>query len=405
MAKKMCTKCQRTMEDTKFYTYKNGQKWDMCKDCLTMHVDNFNPETFTWILEKADFPYVPAEWNAIRDKQFAKKGDKMTGTSVLGKYLSRIRLNQFKGCGWADSERLQAQAQKKLALKEEQKAEVEKQAKEQFEKGQITESQYKTLTSSQYQKEHKYLEEKKTKKEDAVGADNAFRQQFFISEQDLPDPAADLTLEDKQYLAMKWGRNYRPNQWITLQTKYTEMMNSFDIQDADSKNTLMFICKTYLKMDEAIDIGDIESYQKLSRVYDSLRKSMKVTAAQKKQEEHQIVDSVGQLVAFCQKNGHKIPPFDISIPFDKVDEIITDFKNYNKELIYQDTALARQIQDYIKQARASAAKKKDEEKAKEKGLDYVQLSDEDILDFKEFMTNEYSESLEEMGVKNKDEFK
>ena len=397
MAKKMCSKCQRTMEDTKFYTYKNGQKWDMCKECLTMHVDNFNPETFTWILEKADFPYVPAEWNAIRDKQFAKKGSKMTGTSVLGKYLSRIRLNQFKGCGWADSERLQEQAEKKLALKEEQKKEVQKQAKEQFEKGEITESQYRTLTSSQYQKEHTYLDEKKGKKEDAVGADNAFRQQFFIAEQDLPDPAADLTLEDKQYLAMKWGRNYRPSQWITLQTKYTQMMNSFDIQDADSKNTLMFICKTYLKMDEAIDIGDIESYQKLSRVYDSLRKSMKVTAAQKKQEEHQIVDSVGQLVAFCQKNGHKIPPFDISIPFDKVDEIIADFKNYNKELIYQDTALARQIQDYIKQARASAARKKDKEEAKAKGLEHVQLSDQDLIDFKQFVKNQYSESLEEMG--------
>lgn len=397
MAKKMCSKCQRTMEDTKFYTYKNGQKWDMCKECLTMHVDNFNPETFTWILEKADFPYVPAEWNAIRDKQFAKKGSKMTGTSVLGKYLSRIRLNQFKGCGWADSERLQEQAEKKLALKEEQKKEVQKQAKEQFEKGEITESQYRTLTSSQYQKEHTYLDEKKGKKEDAVGADNAFRQQFFIAEQDLPDPAADLTLEDKQYLAMKWGRNYRPSQWITLQTKYTQMMNSFDIQDADSKNTLMFICKTYLKMDEAIDIGDIESYQKLSRVYDSLRKSMKVTAAQKKQEEHQIVDSVGQLVAFCQKNGHKIPPFDISIPFDKVDEIIADFKNYNKELIYQDTALARQIQDYIKQARASAARKKDKEEAKARGLEHVQLSDQDLIDFKQFVKNQYSESLEEMG--------
>ena len=397
MAKKMCSKCQRTMEDTKFYTYKNGQKWDMCKECLTMHVDNFNPETFTWILEKADFPYVPAEWNAIRDKQFAKKGSKMTGTSVLGKYLSRIRLNQFKGCGWADSERLQEQAEKKLALKEEQKKEVQKQAKEQFEKGEITESQYRTLTSSQYQKEHTYLDEKKGKKEDAVGADNAFRQQFFIAEQDLPDPAADLTLEDKQYLAMKWGRNYRPSQWLTLQTKYTQMMDSFDIQDADSKNTLMFICKTYLKMDEAIDIGDIESYQKLSRVYDSLRKSMKVTAAQKKQEEHQIVDSVGQLVAFCQKNGHKIPPFDISIPFDKVDEIIADFKNYNKELIYQDTALARQIQDYIKQARASAARKKDKEEAKAKGLEHVQLSDQDLIDFKQFVKNQYSESLEEMG--------
>jgi len=71
------------------------------------------------------------------------------------------------------------------------------------------------------------------------------------------------------------------------------MMNSFDIQDADSKNTLMFICKTYLKMMEAIDIGDIENYQKLSRVYDSLRKSMKVTAAQKKEESADFIDSVG----------------------------------------------------------------------------------------------------------------
>jgi len=77
------------------------------------------------------------------------------------------------------------------------------------------------------------------------------------------------------------------------------MMNSFDIQDADSKNTLIFICKTYLKMNQAIDIGDIESYQKLSRVYDQLRKSMKVTAAQKKEEETDFVDSVGELVAFC----------------------------------------------------------------------------------------------------------
>jgi len=34
-------------------------------------------------------------------------------------------------------------------------------------------------------------------------------------------------------------------------------MQSFDIQDADSKNTLIFICKTDLKMNQAIDCGDV----------------------------------------------------------------------------------------------------------------------------------------------------
>jgi hypothetical protein len=70
-------------------------------------------------------------------------------------------------------------------------------------------------------------------------------------------------------------------------------MESFDIQDADSKNTLIFICKTYLKMNQAIDCGDVEGYQKLSRVYNDLRKTMKVTAAQNKEEKTEFIDSVG----------------------------------------------------------------------------------------------------------------
>jgi len=87
------------------------------------------------------------------------------------------------------------------------------------------------------------------------------------------------------------------------------MMNSFDIQDADSKNTLIFICKTLLKMDQAIDCGDVDGYQKLSRVYDSLRKSMHVTAAQNKEDKKDFIDSVGQLVAYCEKNGGAIPRY------------------------------------------------------------------------------------------------
>ena len=337
MAKKKCSKCQRVMEDTKFYSKKNGDKFDMCKQCLTMHVDNYNEDTYLWIIEQADLPWVPSEWNAIRQKQYAKKGRKMNGMSVVGKYFSKMRLNQWKKYNWATSEEAQEEANLNKQFKEEQQKQLEQKLKEDFEKGQITQSQYRTLVSSSFQKQHQYMMRPAGQEEDPVGKDNAFRQEYFLSEDDLPDPAAELTKEDKQYLAMKWGRNYKPSQWLLLETKYTEMMNSFDIQDADSKNTLMFICKTYLKMDEAIDIGDVESYQKLSRVYDQLRKSMKVTAAQKKEENNQFIDSVGQLVAFCQKHGHVIPEFQIKAPHDIVDKVINDMKGYNRSLIYEES--------------------------------------------------------------------
>jgi len=99
----------------------------------------------------------------------------------------------------------------------------------------------------------------------------------------LPDPASELTQEDKVYLAMKWGRTYQMSELVELERNYNEMMNSFDIQDADTINTLILICKTNLKMNQAIDCGDMDGYQKLTRVYDSLRKSAKFTAAQKKE--------------------------------------------------------------------------------------------------------------------------
>ena len=141
-------------------------------------------------------------------------------------------------------------------------------------------------------------------------------------------------------------------------------------------------------MNQALDCGDIEGYQKLSRVLDTIRKSMKVTAAQKKEEKADFIDSVGQLVAYCQKHGGQIPRYQIKTPYDIVDKIIDDLKEYNRTLIYEDTALARQIQDYIKEARAAAARKKDRAQAKAKGLEAPELSSEDILEFKEFIESQ-----------------
>jgi hypothetical protein len=373
-----CQKCGRSLNEKEFYTYRDGRKTELCKKCLTMHIDNFDESTFVWILEKMDLPYIPEEWNKIRDAAFAKDPLKMTGMSVLGKYLSKMKLTQFmdkethEPYHFADSEKIVAANEKKRQAAITQQKILEEQVQKRYENGEISEAEYKTLMSTETQHEE-------ISAAAPVPAPEAIHNEHeYMSEDELIDPAAELTNDDKIYLAMKWGRLYKPNQWVKLEKHYNEMMASFDIQDADTTSTLLLLCKTYLKMDEAIDIGDFDSYQKLSRVYDAMRKSAKFTAAQNKGEQGDFVDCIGTMVAYCEKVGGQIPKFEIKEDKDIVDTVIKDLKNYNKSLIYQDTALAKQIEDYIKKKEINEQMKKDKEEAKKKGLENYELTDQDI---------------------------
>ena len=105
------------------------------------------------------------------------------------------------------------------------------------------------------------------------------------------------------------------------------MMDSYDIQTAGHIDTLKLICKTSLKANQLIDIGDIDGYQKMSKVYDSLMKSGKFTAAQNKAENGEFIDSISELVSLCEKDGF-IPRYYIDSPKDKVDETLFDMKSY-----------------------------------------------------------------------------
>lgn len=401
---KTCLKCTKTMDaDAKFYQKRNGEKTDLCKNCLTMHIDNFNPDTFLWILKDMDFPYVPEEWNVIRDKAFAAaemKGKALNGMSVFGKYLSKMRIKQFKDYGWADSEKLQAENEDKrkqaIAAREQHEAIL----KGQFESGEITESQYKTLMDTSKLNAEAALAPIAT----PVGVENPYENEdVFVDDSAIKDLAADLTEEDKTYLLMKWGKYYQPWEWIQLEKKYNEMMQSFDIQDADTMNTLIHICKTDLKMNRAIDMEDIESYQKLSKVSNDLRKSAKFTAAQNKEQGNDFIDSVGELVAYCEKNGGAIPKYEINTPQDVIDVVIQDLKNYTKDLIYEDKSLAKQIEDYLKKIEIAKQMKEDQKEAKKAGLDTVEINDEDYIDYEDSLQEQREADAEMLNESLGDE--
>jgi hypothetical protein len=135
--------------------------------------------------------------------------------------------------------------------------------------------------------------------------DNPFaafdNEDYFAQQSGADDFVDDLTDEDRTYLRLKWGKTYKPEEWIKLEQLYEEMMASYDIQGAGHIDTLKLVCKTSLKANQLIDIGDIEGFQKMSKVYDSLMKSGKFTAAQNKAESGEFVDSIGELIELCEK--------------------------------------------------------------------------------------------------------
>ena len=378
-----CEKCGKSMDEANFYTYKDGSKVEICKKCLTMHIDNFNPDTYLWILEKLDLPYLPEEWNNLRDKAFAKDPYKMNGMSVIGKYISKMKLKQWidpttkKPYTWADSEKLQELKGQKKEIDAKQRAEMDAMVQERFDKGEITEAEYKTLMSTETQNEKLAP----MMPASAIGVNNNFNENNYISEDELVDPAAELTQEDKIYLAMKWGRLYKPHEWIELEKHYNEMMSGFDIQDPDTKNTLILLCKTDLKMNQAIDIGDFDGFQKLSRVSDSLRKSAKFTAAQNKEEKGDFVDSIGEFVAMCEREGGFIPRYATDIPQDKVDLTLKDMNNYLYKLVTQDLGFGQQIEDALKKIQIQKEMNEAEEKNLDEDEDIQELVDRDYEEF------------------------
>lgn len=393
MANKLCQKCGKMLdEDTQFYTYKNGEKTEMCKKCLTMHIDNWDPSTYLWLLEKMDVPYVPVEWDVLRDRAFAKNPN-LNGMSVFGKYLSKMKLKQWKNYGWADSDKLQALNEEKRSAQEAERAAFDAEIKEKFEAGEISEAEYKTMVSAQTQHQE-YINAPIAQPNTTM--DRYYDENTSILNNQLDNSVAQLTEDDKIYLAMKWGALYKPQEWIELERSYEEMTNSFDIQDADTINTLILICKTNLKMNQALDCGDIEGFQKLSKVSESLRKSAKFTAAQNKEEKNDYVDCVGELVAMCEREGY-IPRFETDIPQDKVDLTLKDMKSYLYKLVTQDLGFGQQIEDALKKIQIQ------KEMAETEVAD-PEADEEAIQGLKDAEIAEYYNSIEEQKSLDADLF-
>ena len=375
-----CQKCNKTMSAENFYKSNNLEKYpdgkiNICKKCLTMHVDNWNPDSYMWILQEADVPYVSDEWNKLMLK-YAQNKSKVTGTTIIGRYLGKMALKQFKDFRWKDTAFLQEEANRK----------IEETMKRQ---GYDAQDIANAINKATFEIPDKPLEEPVFTGVPANPYAAASNEDYFAqingSDDDFQD---DLTEEDKIYLRLKWGKAYKPEEWVRLEQLYEEMMASYDIQGAGHIDTLKLLCKTSLKANQLIDIGDVEGFQKMSKVYDSLMKSGKFTAAQNKAETGEFVDSIAELVELCEKEGF-IPRFYISQPNDKVDETLQDLKYYTHTLVTEEMNLGNLIESAVKEMAKQEAKEEDEDIEDELEYDNIAtLIDEDFIEHKQFLEDE-----------------
>lgn len=196
------------MDYTQFYISHNTEKYppdghfNECKKCLTRHVNNFDPETYLWILQEADVPYIESEWNKLLEK-YGKEPEKLTGTTILGRYLSKMKLLQYKHLRWDDTQRLKEEANQRIS---------ETMAEQGYNDDQIAEA---------------------VSRNGPALVDAPAPPQVPDSPTiDLTTPEYfndDLTEEDKKYLSIKLGRVYKPHEWVQLEQYYSDMTQSFDI--------------------------------------------------------------------------------------------------------------------------------------------------------------------------------
>lgn len=385
-----CQKCKMTSKSINFYKKKDGTFFSYCKKCLTMHLDVFNPDTFLWILKEADVPYIKHIWDAEVEKAYAK--DPKKTKVALGKYLSIMKLKQHKQYTYADSDKLnetQAAMDAEYISEHPEAALTAQQLKDQYENGLITEAEYKTKTSAAVRHDD---DTEKIIAQAIAERGGPLPQSMSIvnniDNQDYIGPGASLTEEDKLYLALKWGTMYKPNEWVLLEKNYNEMVASFSIADADSINALKMLCKANLKANQAIDMNDFDSFQKLSKVAEGLRKSAKWTAQQNEGDLDGGLNAIGKIVAFCEKEGGAIPRYDLDIQRDVIDTIIKDSKEYIKSLFYSDPSLSTRVEAYLTQRKALDEQKRQRELALAAGVgvdDFLQelkeeqtIQDEDV---------------------------
>lgn len=331
LEKIQCGHCKRFFPKKDFYQITTPEGLipaKSCKKCMASLIDLESPSTIKRPLKELDLPYIPFEWNQLRDRyEYTIKPDGRrqrnpnANQSILGRYVGKMKLKQFNEFRFEDTPKFEEEHEQ--AVKEES-IETQKELEELMKNG--------------------YSMERAIK---------------YIADKDKDDQAKKEELFNRQQereLRLKWGDMYTQEELMRLERFYAEMHSSYDITTASHEDYLKQICKVSLRMNSMIDNGMYDEYNKLSNTYDKMMKSAKFTASQEKVEDR-FIDSISEMVKICEQKGF-IPQYHKKEPQDIVDVTLRDLNNYTKNLVMNELNLDSLIEKGMEQIKLDEEKEK-----------------------------------------------
>lgn len=323
--KYFCSSCRKTLDERQFFKSLRADRHPEgylphCKTCTTMAIDDSDPSTFLPLLKEADAPYLPIEWRKLLAKKAPKAG------SILGKYLSLVKLNQHKKYRWADSEALYEESTKSLleALRQESdtETEAEKKVEEMMSFSDMNLPPSPTSSASF------------TEKVNALYG--------LVPE----NSKYGLTQEEINKLKVDWGADYTEDEYLALEQQFNDMREAYVIQDPIAISNTKMICKMTVKMNKFLDIDDVESASKLSRQLDLFIKSANLAPVQQK-DRQQTTFAISQLAFLIEREGGFVPQWDeySGEALDKLDMILADMKEYTNYLVRGETNIAEMVEN------------------------------------------------------------
>lgn len=309
-----CLCCRKTLDVKNFFKTNRIDKHPSgylpeCKTCVSMTIDDTDPSTFLSLLKEIDIPYMPTVWRELVVKKDPKAG------SIIGKYVSKARLNQYKRYRWADTQSLVDKETDSLLEALRQTSENESEAEKQVEA-------IMNFTDIPSQKSPMNVD-------DGPSMSAGMYQLIGLT----PETSKyHLTQKEIDELKVTWGRDYSEDDYMALEQQFHDMQSSYVINDPIAISNAKIICKMTLKMNKFLDIDDVESVSKISRQLDLFIKSANLAPVQQKDRQSSTF-AISQLAFMIEKEGGFIPQWDTSEPMDNIDMILKDMQDYTNSLV------------------------------------------------------------------------
>lgn len=319
--KYFCTTCHKTLDEKQFFKTSRLDKHPAgvlpeCKTCITMGVVDTDPSTFLPILKEIDAVYHPKAWRELLVKKTPRS------PSILGKYVSMMKLNQYKKYGWNDSEAVMNEYAENLLTATRQTMDNEAAAE-------VEVSRMINFTDIQ------------------PTAMETMTQSPPMSALYGLTPATSkygLTQDEIDTLKRDWGEDYTEDQYLQLEQFLSDMREAYVIQDPIAISNAKMIAKMTIKLNRFLDIDDVESASKLSRQLDLFIKSANLAPVQQK-DRQQTTFAISQLSFLVEREGGFIPEFYIDQPNDKIDQILRDMQEYTEYLVRGESNIAEMVEN------------------------------------------------------------